>query len=326
MSSRPVKILIPETFVAQFQPRLTIPHAITPLQGQSDAEVRDLLDDTDVLVSGLYKAEWKREETRRPLLVHSSGAGVDGIALPALPRRSTVCNVYGHGRAVAERAFLHMLALNQGLFALDRSLRQGDWLHGRLYLPELRNKQLLILGMGHIGQELVRWGKFLDMKITVLTRNASAARAARAGVTSFGSLNDLPQFLPQADFVVIAIPSAEGTTDLIGAKELSLMKPSAFIINVGRGPVINETALYQALQARTIAGAGLDVWYQYPALGQKRLPSTQPFHELDNVVMTPHKATIETMEYRWKEIAANIANFMSGAPLQNVVWRHPVQG
>ncbi len=323
MQSLPVKIVIAHAFASQLQSRMTIPREITTLNGQTDGDVQALLTDTDVLVSALYKPEWQLEQTKRPLLVHSTGAGIDGIALPSLPRASTVCNVYGHERGVAERAFMHILALQQGLFALDRSLRQGDWTPGRPYLPELRKKNLLILGLGHIGRELVRWGQFLDMNVTVLNRTASPERAAQAGRASFGSLGDLGAHLPNADFVVIAIPAAAGTVDLIGHAELKRMKPTAFIVNVGRGPVINEAALYQALRDRTIAGAGLDVWYQYPAPGQNRLPATQPFHELDNVVMTPHKATIETMEYRWGEIAANIANYAAGRPLHNLVWRHP---
>lgn len=100
------------------------------------------------------------------------------------------------------------------------------------------------------------------------------------------------------------------------------MKPGAFIINVGRAAVINEEALYRALQNRRIAGAGLDVWYQYPAPGQDRMPARLPFQELDNVIMTPHKPTAETMAYRWKQIAANIGRLARGEPLACVV--HPV--
>lgn len=97
------------------------------------------------------------------------------------------------------------------------------------------------------------------------------------------------------------------------------MKSSAYIVNVGRGPVLNEDALYHALKTRQIAGAGLDVWYNYPAPGQNLRPSRQPFHELDNVIMTPHKPTIETMSYRWKEIAANLNRFSRGEALVSVV-------
>ena len=98
------------------------------------------------------------------------------------------------------------------------------------------------------------------------------------------------------------------------------MKPTAFVLNVGRARVINEEALYHALHTRRIAGAGLDVWYQYPETEkEKKLPSRFPLQELDNVIMTPHKPTIETMEYRWGEIAENIGRFARSEPLHNVV-------
>lgn len=99
------------------------------------------------------------------------------------------------------------------------------------------------------------------------------------------------------------------------------MKSTAFIVNVGRAAVINESAFYEALRARRIAGAGLDVWYQYPGPGQNRLPSRLPFHELDNVILTPHKPTVETMEYRWRAIAMNIGRFARGEPLENEIRR-----
>ena len=158
------------------------------------------------------------------------------------------------------------------------------------------------------------------MSVTALTRSSAADRAASMGLASFGQLDDLSLHLPTADFVVVAIPSTPETVDLIGARELALMKPTAFIVNVGRAAVINERALYEALRSRQIAGAGLDVWYQYPVPGQKRLPSSCPFHELDNLIMTPHKPTVETMNFRWKEIAVNIARHVAGEKLVNVVW------
>ena len=121
---------------------------------------------------------------------------------------------------------------------------------------------------------------------------------------------------------MVAIPAAPGTVDLISAREFELMKRTACIVNVGRGPVINEEALYEALRRRRIAGAGLDVWYQYPsAPGQIQRPSRFPFHELENVIMTPHKPTSETMAYRWRAIAHNIGRLVQGETLLRVV--HP---
>jgi phosphoglycerate dehydrogenase-like enzyme len=319
----PVRIAINTCFASALAERLIMPHELIHLDTLDDKTVAAQLPAWDAVVSGLFKSEWQVPATQRPLLMQSVGAGVDGIATAALPPGSTLCNVYGHQRAVAERAFTHMLNLQQGVLNLDRSLRQGNWTPERQFLPEVSGKNLLVLGLGHIGRELVRWGQFLDMKVTVLTRTANPERAAELSLTAFGSLDDLPSHLPSADFVIIAIPSAPGTVDLINTAELTLMKSSAFIINVGRALVINETALYTALVERRIGGAGLDVWWRYPTDDQPCHPAHSPFHELDNVVMTPHKATHETMHYRWGVIAENIARHLDGKPLQNLVWQHP---
>ena len=313
-----LKIAVHKNFAAELGAALTIPHELATFQNESDGEMAALLANRDVLVWGAFKAAWRSARGCALRLVHSTGAGTDGIDFAGLPPGCVVCNVYGHERGVAEQAFLLMLALQRNLFGLDAALRQGNWTPQRPYLPELRGRSLLVLGLGHIGQELVRWGKFLEMNVTVLTRTPAKARDEKLPVPT-GELRKLAAFLPQADFVVVAIPAVAGTLDLIGEKEFRLMKPSAFIVNVGRGPVINEDALFEALHSGRIAGAGLDVWYQYPAAGQDRLPSRRPFQELKNVIMTPHKPTIETMAYRWKEIAENIRRFAGGEPLHRVV-------
>ena len=230
-------------FAAELVQELTIPHRLKIFSDENDAAMAALLAEVDVLVSGAFKSAWKNPGMNALRVVHSTGAGTDGIEFAGLPAGCTVCNVYGHQWGVAEHAFLLMMALHKNLFGLDAALRTGNWTPQRPYLPELRGRSLLILGLGHIGQELVRWGNFLGMKITVLTRTPSQVRSAISGLPFVAGLADLPQHLPQADFVVVAIPAASGTIDLIGAKEFELMKPRAFIINVGRGPVINEDAL-----------------------------------------------------------------------------------
>ena len=306
-------------FAAELARELTIPHQLRTFSDENDAAMAELLGKTDVLVYGEFRSAWNNLGVRQLRLVHCTGAGTDGIDFTALPADCTVCNVYGHQWGVAEHAFLLMMALHRNLFGLDAALRTGNWTPERPYLPELRGRSLLILGLGHIGKELVRWGKFLGMNIAILTRAPSQGRAELFGLSHFGGLADLPMQLPLADFVVVAIPAASGTIDLIGASEFELMKPSAFIINVGRGAVINEVALYQALQTKMIAGAGLDLWYQYPAMDEDRQPARLPFHALDNVIMTPHKPTAETMAYRWKAIADNVARFSRGEMMNCVV-------
>lgn len=313
-----LKIAVHRNFAAELEAALAIPHRLVTFQGEDDAAMAALLADAEVLVWGAFKAAWRDSRGCALRLVHSTGAGTDGIDFGGLPPGCLVCNVYGHERGVAEHAFLLMLALQRNLSCLDAALRRGDWTPQRPYLPELRGRRLLVLGAGHIGRELVRWGEFLGMHVTVLTRTPAKAHAAGFTVP-VEALGGLGRLLPEADFVVVAIPAAVGTIGLIGEKEFKLMKASAFIVNVGRGPVVDEDALYDALQTRRIAGAGLDVWYQYPAAGQNRLPSRRPFQDLANVIMTPHKPTIETMAYRWKEIAENIRRLAQGEPLQRVV-------
>ena len=318
-TARPLKIVVIRQFAAELGAQLKVPHELVPYGGEDDAAMASLLAGADVLVSGAYRAEWRPASVARLRLIQCTGAGVDGIHLPSVPAGCMVCNVYGHERGVAEQAFLHLLALHKGLFRLDAALRQGDWLPEQPYLPEMIGNHLLVLGAGEIGQALVRWGRFLGMDVTVLTRRPANDRVG-PGVRHLGGLDELPRHLPAADFIVVAIPAATGTVDLIAAREFALMKPTACLVNVGRGPVINEQALYDALRTRRIAGAGLDVWYQYPsAPGQKQLPARLPFHELDNIIMTPHKPTAETMAYRWRAIAGNIARLARGEALLRVV-------
>ncbi|MBL9216788.1 MAG: hypothetical protein JNG83_15025 [Opitutaceae bacterium] len=322
MSLSPVRILTNELFVADLKARLQVPCVFKTFNGLPDPEVARLAAETDAVISAVFKAEWRPAGASPIRLVHSTGAGLDGIARAALPPGVQVCNVYGHERGVAEQAFMHVLALQKGLLPQDAALRRGDWMiQERPYLSELRDRNLLVLGLGHIGRELVRWGRFLGMRVTVLTRTPGKATAAELGIHALGSLAEFPRHLPETDFLIIAIPATPETADFLGERELQLMKPTAFVVNVGRAPVINEAALYQALKARRIAGAGLDVWYKYyTSPTAKQLPATQPFWELDNVVMTPHKATYETMAYRWGKIAENIAHLARGEPLERVVY------
>ena len=130
--------------------------------------------------------------------------------------------------------------------------------------------------------------------------------------------------LPVCDFVVLCTALGPETEGLIDARRLALMKPSAFLINIARGMVVEEDAVYTALRDRRIGGAALDVWWQYPnAAEPERRPSRHPFHELPNVIMTPHCSgwTEGMVARRWAEVAGNINRYVRGEPLENVVVR-----
>jgi phosphoglycerate dehydrogenase-like enzyme len=146
---------------------------------------------------------------------------------------------------------------------------------------------------------------------------------ARLGLDWIGQPDRLPELLTKSDAVVLSAPLTAETEGMIGAAELRGMKATAVLVNVGRGPLVSERALYEALRDREIAGAAIDVWYSYPVAGSTAEPSRYPFGELDNVLLTPHVSglTAETYRGRIGDIVANISRLASGERLENVVVR-----
>ena len=212
--------------------------------------------------------------------------------------------------------------LNRDYPGMDRRIRAGDWSdHLGPPLPELQGKTLAVVGLGRIGAEVARWGRFLDMRVIAATRTPDSEQSRNAPVDQLFGMDALHTVLAEADFVVLALPLSAETTGLIGTPELAVMKPSAFLINVARGDVVDEAALYAALRDRVIAGAAIDVWYRYPGPDGAAMPSNLPFHELPNVVMTPHiaGATEPTFFYRWDQINDNLRRVRDGEPFLNVV-------
>ncbi len=314
-----LRIVTNERLLDDLQSAVSIPCTIDAYSlDATSSKIADLVDGADVFVGADFRSTWSSPSLR---LIQVPGAGIDGIDRSALPTSCAVCNAFGHEWAVAEHAFLLMLALQKQLFQLDRGLRDGKWRWENRMTPELRGRSLLILGLGRIGQELVRWGRFFTMNISAVSRTLSPDRDSQLGLARVGTFLDLPRFLPDADFVVIALPGAKETNNLLDADALALLKRSAYLVNVGRAPVVNELALYEALREKRLAGAGLDVWYQYPKTGEDLQPSRLPFSELDNIIMTPHNGgyTQETMRARWNVIARNIGRLGAGEPLENVV-------
>jgi phosphoglycerate dehydrogenase-like enzyme len=250
------------------------------------------------------------EQAPKLRLVHAAGAGCDGIALDALDG-VPVCNVFHHERAIAEYVMMTILALQRTLFQQDRDLRQGLWagscVQGPPLATEVIGKTLGIVGFGHIGQEVARLAKAFEMEIRSLRSGHSPA--------------EMESLLEASDFLVLACPLTPETRGLIGPAEFARMRPTASLINVARGEVVDEAALYEALRDRRIRSAAIDVWYQYPKDGVPRMPSRFPFDTLDNVILTPHSSawTERVIDLRFRDIAANIDRLVAGEPLVNVV-------
>jgi phosphoglycerate dehydrogenase-like enzyme len=290
-----------------------------------EARIVTCLHDVDVLVSMAFSTCMAKAAPRLRL-VQVPGAGLDRIDRSALRPGTLLANAYGHEAGIAEYVMGAMIALTRSFARLDAALRQGcwesQWAIGSAMpplWPELAGKTLGILGFGHIGQALARRAAAFDMRICAVRRHAQ--QAAPAGVAFVAGPERIDDVLRQADYVAITLPLSPETRDLVDDRRLRLMRPTACLINVGRAEVCNEGALYRALASGRIAGAALDVWYRYPAQAGATWPATQPFHELRNVIMTPHVSgwTDGMLAARASLIADNIALIAQGKPPLNTI-------
>ncbi len=253
-------------------------------------------------------------------------AGVDRIEPDAVPAGCIVTNAYAHEAPISEWVMACAVALDHELFRSERTFRSGSWemwpgRHGSY--RELMGRTFGIIGLGAIGKRVARLASAYDMNVIASGRRPEQkVEAAAVGIEYEAGRKGMERVLAESDFVLVSTPLNPETIGLIGARELSLMKPTSYIINPARGPIIDEEALYSALKESQIAGAAIDTWYEYPVSGDdERRPSSYPFWELDNVIMTPHHsgATEGTRARRALVVAENIDRMNRGEPLLNVV-------
>jgi phosphoglycerate dehydrogenase-like enzyme len=275
--------------------------------------------DADVLViSGLWQNQLL-DHTTRLRFIQSIGAGTDQFPRHELARRGMrLASAHGvNARAVAEHAVSLILALSRRLPEARDNQKKRVW-RGMLAditqrEDELDGKTLLIVGLGDIGGRLARLAKAFDMHVVGLRRHPALGRGAADAVHATGQLD---QLLPDADFVALTCPLTAETEHLIDATALARMKPSAYLVNVARGRVVDEPALIEALAAGRIAGAGLDVTAEEP------LPPASPLWAMEHVLITPHTGG-ETRRYEDKVIAIlrdNLARLWRGEePLRNQI-------
>jgi phosphoglycerate dehydrogenase-like enzyme len=241
----------------------------------------------------------------------------------------TITTVSGiHATPIAEYVFASLLAHRWRVALWTHCQREGKWPSGRWQLfarPELRDSTLGIVGYGSIGREVGRLGQAFGMRVLALRRTDERAKSGYAEQDTGDPTGNIParfyppgalhQMLSECDYVVIAVPLTAETTHLIGEAELQAMKPTAYLVNIARGAIVDEAALVQALREGWIAGAGLDVFEQEP------LPADSPLWDLENVLISPHVAGF-TPHYDQRAAALfadNLGHYLSGKPLLNRV-------
>jgi phosphoglycerate dehydrogenase-like enzyme len=262
----------------------------------------------------------------RPLglrLYHLPAAGYDGIDFAALPGGAVVCNCFGHEQAISEYVMAALLQRTVPLADADRRLRKGDWAYWagspeRVH-PELFGSTIGILGFGHIGRTVAGLAKAFGMRVHVANRSPVAVSAL---VDRYLPLESLVEMCGEVDTLVVTVPLLPETRGMVGAAALGAMRRDAHIINVARGPVIDEQALFEALRDQRIGGATIDTWYRYPSADDAGpMPGTLPFETLPTVVMTPHMSgwTSGTIRRRQATMAENIRRRWAGETCENVV-------
>ncbi len=262
------------------------------------------------------RASVARAAEGRLKVIARHGVGYDSVDVAAMTEAGVIVTntPFAIRRPVATIAMTFILALAGQLFTKDRLTRSGRWHERTSYMGTgLTGRKLGIVGGGGIGKELIPLARAFDLVVSVADPHVPAADIEKLGAT----LAPLDALMAESDFVVIACLLNDDTRALINAERLALMKPSAYLINVARGPIVHEPALIEALRSRRIAGAALDVFTNEP------VENDNPLLTMDNVIVTPHALcwTDECFGNIAREGFSGLVSLARGAVPPNVVNR-----
>lgn len=294
----------------------------------SDGALESMLKvgkDVDILASNRVSREYI-EAASRLRMIQTFSTGVEDIDQEAVRLHGGIllCNSHINAAEVAEYAITLLLAVAKNIIPSDRELRKGDWLYafgGPRPNIEIRRKICLIVGLGNIGSEIARRMSAFDVTIYATTRSGNSPYIGL--VDRLVKIDDVRSLVESADFIFLSLPLTRESEGLVDSTFISWMKRTSILVNISRGPIVDEKALYDALKENRIRGAGLDVWWRYPAKwrGKGEPPSDIPFQDLDNIVVSPHRAGYsENTEREYFRFAGeNILRFIRGESPLNVV-------
>ncbi len=287
----------------------------------------DLPDNPDyhVLVSGGPTREQVQASPKlQAVIVPWAGVSPKTRELLADFSNLTLHNLHYNDTTTAELGFALLLSAAKFVPSMDRALRQDDWRPRYDHSPAilLQGKTALILGYGAIGREMARMCKGMNM--TVLATRRSPQQTSDEYADEIHPGNALHDLLPRANCLLVCLPYTPETEGVVGAEEIALLPEKAILVNIGRGKVVQEEALYNALKNGQLHAAGIDVWYNYPPNEESwanTAPANFPFHELDNLVMSPHRggATGESEAIRMADLARLLNAANQGQPMPNKI-------
>jgi phosphoglycerate dehydrogenase-like enzyme len=259
--------------------------------------------DTDAIVGWKPSAQILQKAKQLKLLVNP-GAGVQHLAKhKELLKNITLVNGHGNAFFTAEHILAMLLSITNQLIPHHQWMLEGKWRLGdqEAISVSLKNRKVGLLGYGNVNQQVHEFLKPFGCEVLILKRNPEN--------NQYGT-DDLHDFLNQIDVLIATLPQTQKTENFIGEEELELLGKEGILINAGRGKTINEEALFNALKHKTIQAAGIDVWYSYDVKADeqgKKFPYHFPFYELDNVLLSPHRAASPFNDLqRWDDAIHNI--------------------
>ncbi len=304
------KVIVPETIHRAGLEILGKAADVVYLPEQRGKPLRDFITEAHAIIVRVGKIDRELlEQAENLMIIAKHGVGYDNIDVEAATQRKVVVinTPLANAESVAEHNLGLMLSLSKRIAVADRGIRLGKPTpRDKLVGVELKDKVLGLIGMGHVGSTLARQCQAaFKMKVIAYDPYVSKEKADQLGITKIEKLDGV---LRDADYVVICVPLTKETADLIGARELDLMKSDAFLINSSRGGIVDEDALYDHLSNGKIAGAGMDVFLKEPP------PQDHPLFSLDNFIGTPHIAggTSEAMQRMATTCAEEILRVFRG--------------
>ncbi|MBN2858412.1 MAG: hypothetical protein JXN63_08420, partial [Candidatus Delongbacteria bacterium] len=289
-----------------------------------ETEIREIVPEINVLVCW-RPAQEMLDKAKKLSVIINPGAGVQHLK-PLAPffteKNITLINGHGNSYFTAQHGVALLLSLMNKVIPHHNAMKEGKWRLGDEFAASLplRDRRIGLIGYGHVNRKVHKFLSGFDVSFSVLRRKSGEDVD---GVKNFLS-DQKDDFFRENDIIIIAVPLTEHTKDFLGERELELLGSNGLIINIGRGEVINEKALYSALKNKTISGAAIDVWYNYRPdedPSGRKYPFSFHFHELDNIILSPHRAASPFDDLkRWGEVIENITRISTGRKdLLNVV-------
>ncbi len=292
-------------------------------ENETEEEFQRICQNADIIVGWRPSMELL-EKSRRFTLMIFPGAGAHNVAekMLNLEREPMPYLINGHGNSyfTAEHTVGMLLALMCKIIPHHRWMVEGKWRTGdedAITIP-LRHRHVGLLGYGAINSKVHKFLAGYDLKFSAVRKDWDKQTEPTPTELIRYSINQLHDFLIAVDILIVAVPVTPSTDSMIGEAEINLLGENSILVNVARGKVVDEAALFNALNNKFLAGAAIDVWYDYtpePDNKGRKFPydKSHPFHELGNVVLSPHRAASPFNDLeRWDEVVENIRRFAKG--------------